>query len=36
MKRPAVIFYRVLEILVVVVTYAVLGLILYRAVTWLF
>jgi hypothetical protein len=36
MKRPSVILYRVLEILVVVVTYAVLGLILYRAVTWLF
>ena len=36
MKRPTVLLYRVLEVTVMVITYAVLGLILYKAVTWLF
>ena len=36
MKRPLVILYRVLEVTVMVVTYLVLGFILYRAVTWVF
>ena len=35
-QRWSVIIYRALEIAVVVVTYLVLALILYRAVTWVF
>jgi hypothetical protein len=35
-QRWSVIFYRALEIAVVVVTYLVLALILYRVATWVF
>ena len=35
MKRLPVILYRVLEIAVMLVTYLVLGFIIYKAVTWL-
>ena len=34
-NRLPVILYRVLEVAVMVVTYAVLGLIVFKAVTWL-
>ena len=34
MKRLPVILYRVLEVAVMLVTYLVLGFILYKAVTW--
>jgi hypothetical protein len=36
MKRVPVILYRVLEVAVMLVTYLVLGLILYSAVVWVF
>jgi hypothetical protein len=36
MKRPLAILYRVLEVAVMLVTYLVLGLIVYKAITWLF
>ena len=35
-QRWSVLIYRALELAVVLVTYLVLGLILYRVVTWLF
>jgi len=36
MKRMPVILYRVLEVAVMLVTYLVLGLIVYSAVVWVF
>lgn len=35
MKRVPVILYRVLEVAVMLVTYLVLGFILFKAITWL-
>lgn len=36
MKRLPVVLYRVLEVAVMVVTYVVLGFILFKAVAWIF
>ena len=36
MKRLPVILYRVLEVATILVTYLVLGLIIYKAITWIF
>ena len=36
MKRVPVILYRVLEVAVMLVTYLVLGLIIYSAIVWVF
>ena len=36
MKRVQVILYRVLEVAVMLVTYLVLGLIVYSAIVWIF